>query len=147
MVQWQVESKLEGLACETKSKQWYYIIDIRGPSSIQPMGYGGCWCCGGKMVHFNDVLGVTASILVSSGGNLPDYFKGPQVNWKSAPQLKCILAQFILWRGWYTSVHLCSSDYILYTDTSWCHSRVKVVLTCLLTLTPNKDIVQKILFR
>ena len=29
---------------------------------------------GGKMVHFNNILGVTTAILITfSGGNLPDY--------------------------------------------------------------------------
>ena len=42
------------------------------------------------MVHFNDVLGVTASILIkSSGGNLSDYLSSG--NWKSVPQQGCIL--------------------------------------------------------
>ena len=42
------------------------------------------------MVHFNDVLGVTAFILItSSGGNLSDYLSSG--NWKSVPQQGCIL--------------------------------------------------------
>ena len=42
------------------------------------------------MVHFNDVLGVTAFILITSyGGNLSDYLSSG--NWKSVPQQGCIL--------------------------------------------------------
>ena len=42
------------------------------------------------MVHFNDIFGVTASILIkSSGGNLSDYLSSG--SWKSVPQQGCIL--------------------------------------------------------
>ena len=39
------------------------------------------------MVHFNDVLGVTAFILItSSGGNLSDYLSSG--NWKSVLEVR-----------------------------------------------------------
>ena len=42
------------------------------------------------MVHFNDVLGVTASILIKSLGEIYPIIC-LQGNWKSVPQQGCIL--------------------------------------------------------